>query len=84
MNQIDLSVEKSAHKNKESELLVRAPAQLASPLSVYLAKIWGFARLGPKPLCRRWLTCAVSIYVENAARAGSSRERACDGATGQS
>ncbi len=27
--------------------MVRAPAQLESPLSVYLAKIWGFARLGP-------------------------------------
>ena len=26
---------------------MRAPAQCASPLSVYLAKIWGFARLGP-------------------------------------
>jgi hypothetical protein len=35
---------RNAWSNKESELVMRAPAQLASPLSVYLAKIWGFAR----------------------------------------
>jgi len=38
---------RNAWSNEESELLVRAPAPLASPLSVCLAKIWGFARLGP-------------------------------------
>jgi hypothetical protein len=42
-----VSSSQNAWSNEESELVVRASAQLASPLSDYLAKVWGFARLGP-------------------------------------
>jgi hypothetical protein len=40
--------------------MVRAPAQLASPLSVYLAKFWGFARLGPNTYAE---FCAVKTVI---------------------
>src|SRR5262249_2183048 len=43
----------NAWSNRQSELVVRAPAQLESPLSISLAKIWDFARLGPRSSATR-------------------------------
>jgi hypothetical protein len=41
--------------NGTSELLVRVPTPLRSPLSVYLAEFWSFARL--RPITKAVPTC---------------------------
>ena len=48
----------TAWSNRKSELLVHASAPLKESLSVYLAKFWGFARLGPGNVLASVLTAA--------------------------
>jgi hypothetical protein len=62
----------NAWSNRQSELVVCVPAQLRQSVSVYLAKIWGFARLGPRRIAciKKPLTGCSAISKP---RAGSRR-----------